>query len=278
VRNGLLRLCVVPVVALLAACASPREASPIPPFARVPYEPISRDAVAQIALREWRLFGSPVVGVQSYSQEKLERAQGLWQRVGEYWWLGVDSGSPESMWTGKHNEKGIEFPPDRDAAYPWSAAFVSYVMRIAGAGERFPYAADHAHYIDLAKRQSQHGGSRWLVTAARPQDYAPQLGDLVCRGRDEASNLTFDDLPVGRYFPAHCDFVVDLSTSGEIDTVGGNDQDAVTMKHVPLAQDGKLASPETWLVILRLGLNSAVAGDDPRPLVGRVAELPHERE
>jgi hypothetical protein len=261
VRNGLRHACLVSVVALMSACASPREDSHIPPFARVPYEPISRDAVAQIALREWRLFGSPVAdgSPQSYPREKPERAQGLWQRVGEYWWLGVDGGTPESMWTGKHDEKGVEFAPDRDGAYPWSAAFVSYVMRIAGAAGRFPYSSDHEHYIDIAKRQAQRKGSRWLVTAERAADYAPQLGDLVCRGRDEASNLTFDDLPVGRYFPAHCDIVVDTSTSGDIDVVGGNDQDAVTMKHVPLTQDGKLAAPETWLVVLRLELNAAIA-------------------
>ena len=34
---------------------------------------------------------------------------------------------------------GNEFPP-QDGDYAWSAAFVSYVMRIAGAGPRFPYS------------------------------------------------------------------------------------------------------------------------------------------
>jgi uncharacterized protein DUF2272 len=265
VRHGGIRLCLLPVVALLAACASikPNDAQ-IPPFARVPYEPISRDAVVAIALREWRLFGSPMADdPQSQAaggfHEKPERQQGLWQRVGEYWWLGVAGGTPESKWTGKHDEKGAVFPPDRDDAYPWSAAFVSYVMRIAGAGSRFPYAADHAHYIDIAKRQAQRGDSRWLITAERAEDYAPRLGDLVCRGRDEASNLTFDNLPAGRYFPAHCDFVVDSSASQQIAIVGGNDRDAVTMKRVPVTADGKLLAPETWLVVLRLELPASVA-------------------
>ena len=50
------------VVVVLSACAAPQPApdAHVPPFARVPYEPISRDAVVAIALREWRLFGSPV--------------------------------------------------------------------------------------------------------------------------------------------------------------------------------------------------------------------------
>jgi hypothetical protein len=257
VRIWLARAC-VSVLTLLAACASPPDAH-VPPFARVPYEPISRDAVVAVALREWRLFGSPVVGESPPAQdavarEKPEREQGLWQRVGEYWWLGLDAGATESKWTGKHDENGAVFPPDRDDAYPWSAAFVSYVMRIAGAGEHFPYAADHAHYIDIAKRQALREESGWLVTAERAANYAPRPGDLVCRGRDAASTLTFDDLPVGRYFASHCDVVTDTSSSQQIAIVGGNDRDAVTMKHVPVTEDGKLADPQSWLVILRLEL------------------------
>ena len=48
------------IVTGLAACAPavPEDAH-VPPFARVPYAPISRAAVVAIALREWRLFGEP---------------------------------------------------------------------------------------------------------------------------------------------------------------------------------------------------------------------------
>jgi hypothetical protein len=263
--RDLIRLVPLSALLLLAACATPPDEH-VPPFARVPYETISRDAVVAIALREWRLFGSPVadVGPQSESlantavspPEKPERQQGLWQRVGEYWWLGLDAGTTESKWSGKHDEKGAVFPPDQDDNYPWSAAFVSYVMRIAGAGSRFPYAPDHAHYIDIAKRQAQHKESGWIVTAERTEDYAPRPGDLVCRGRDEASALRFDDLPAGRYFPAHCDVVVDTSTPQQIAVVGGNDRDAVTMRHMPATPDGKLSAPETWLVVLRLEVDA----------------------
>lgn len=90
---------------LLTGCVSRRPDRHVPPFARVPYEPFARDAAVAIALREWRAFGSlvddslpdrehPVV-----PDVKPEREQGLWQRIGEYWWLGLDAGSPESGWT-----------------------------------------------------------------------------------------------------------------------------------------------------------------------------------
>ena len=237
----------------------------VPPFARVPYEPFSRTSVVAIALREWRLFGEPVdddppgTRPRPAPEDKPEREPGLWQRVGEYWWLGLDPGSPESAWTGEHDAQGHVFPAEQDGEYAWSAAFISYVMRIAGAGPHFPYAADHATYINIAKQMATGAASGWDVTAERPAAYAPQPGDLICMGRGHAASLTYDDLPAGM-FPAHCDIVVDTSVPGQIAVIGGNVDDAVTMKHVPVTADGKLAAPDgvildtryPWMVVLRL--------------------------
>ena len=96
----------------------------IPPFARVPYEPISRESVVAIALREWRLFGQPVdddppgTRPPPAPDEKPEREPGLWQRVGEYWWLGLNAGAPEAAWTGKHDEPAPSSRPTRTAISP----------------------------------------------------------------------------------------------------------------------------------------------------------------
>src|SRR5215469_14384848 len=106
-------------IALLSACAPvppPAAQSTVPPFARIPYQPFSRDAVVAIALREWRLFGSPVddnppgTYQPATPEDKPERQQGLWQRVGEYWWLAMNADAPEAAWTGKHDQSGITFP------------------------------------------------------------------------------------------------------------------------------------------------------------------------
>ncbi len=256
------------IAVVLSACVAPQVTPPdahVPPFARVPYTPISRDAVVAIALREWRLFGSPVDDSPpgnyrpATPEDKPERQQGLWQRVGEYWWLALNAGAPEAAWTGKHDANGNVFPADEDGDYAWSAAFVSYVMRIAGAGARFPYSASHSDYIDIARQQSLDHSARWLITAERPESYAPQQGDLICLGRGRARDLRYDDLPAG-HFPGHCDIVVDAAVPGQISLVGGNIDDAVTLKHVPVTPDGKLATPDgvvldaryPWMVVLRL--------------------------
>jgi hypothetical protein len=264
-------------LALLTACGAPPRPvadAQVPPFARVPYQPFSRGAVVAIALREWRLFGSPVDDDPpgSYrpatAEDKPERQQGLWQRVGEYWWLAMSAGAPESAWTGMHDGNGAVFPASQDGSYAWSAAFVSYVMRIAGAGARFPYSASHSDYIDLAKQMRLGRATNWLVVAEAPEAYAPQPGDLICLGRGAARDLSYDDLPAG-HFPGHCDIVVDSSVPGQISVVGGNVDDAVTLKHVPVTPDGKLATPDgrvldsryPWMVVLRLNVAGPLAVD-----------------
>jgi hypothetical protein len=234
----------------------------VPPFAKVPYEPFSRQAVVAVALREWRLFGQNVADPEAEATRviKPEREEGLWQRVGEYWWLGLNAGSHETVWTGKHDGVGEVFPPEEDGDYAWSAAFISYVMRIAGAGQRFPYSGDHADYINAARRESLGFETKWLVSAERVQDYAPRPGDLVCFGRGAARGLRFEDLPTPGLFTSHCDIVIDTTTPGQISVLGGNVEDSVTMNTVPVSGDGKLATPDgmvldtrfPWMAVLRL--------------------------
>ncbi len=199
-------------LAVLAGCAVRPDAH-VPPYARVPYQAITRRAVVAIALREWRLWGSRVDDAPPGSEappqpeQMAERMSGLWQRVGDYWWLGMDAGTPESRWTGEHDAAGAVFPAAESGRYAWSAAFVSYVMRVAGAGPRFPYSDAHATYIDIAREMAAHQVHGWLVVAERPDAYAPEPGDLICMGRAWAAGITYDRLPSGR-FPAHCDIVV----------------------------------------------------------------------
>ena len=224
----------------------------MPPFARVPYEPFSRDAAVAIALREWRAFGSPVDDSLPDREHpvvpevKPEREQGLWQRIGEYWWLALDAGSPESGWTGRHDAEGRVFPPDDDGRFAWSAAFVSYVMREAGARDGFPYSASHWEYVDAAFAQEPGV----LLRTERPAAYAPQDGDLICIGRESARGIRYDDLPAR--FAGHCDVVVGTAP-GELTVVGGNVNDAVTMKHVPVTDTGTLATPDGTVVDPRYG-------------------------
>lgn len=258
----------LPVLLALAACGTRPAPAPapavvavppaadehVPDFAKRPFEPFGRANAVGIALREWRGFGS-VVNDDPPDAPPLprnlrpDRQPGLWQRVGEYWWLGQDAGTRESGWTSKYDEFGQAYGGDAPA---WSAAFVSYVMRSAGAGDRFRFSPLHADYINAA---AQGLGA---VRTERPSAYAPQPGDLICVSRASARGMRFDDLPAPRFF-AHCDIVV-AANPGQLQVVGGNVVGGVTMKTVPTTASGTLADPEgrvvdprfDWFVVIRV--------------------------
>jgi len=228
-----------------------------PPFARVPYAPFSRAAAVAIALDEWRLWGMRVddTGGAGYVPTDAtigERQPGLWQRVGEYWWEGMNANAPEAGWTGKHDAKGRVFSVAVNGDYAWSAAFISYVMRLSGAGAEFPYAPDHATYINYAARAARGQVQDPLLIAEDPASYAPRLGDLVCFPRGAAQGLTFQDLPPAYAFPPHCSIVV-AGGIERISVVGGNVDDAVVLEHLHTNNQGELrGNRENWFVVLRV--------------------------
>ncbi len=260
----------LPLLLLVAACA----ARPVPPasvaasvvapdqhvpdFAKRPFEPFSRANAIGIALREWRAFGS-VVDDDPPDSHPLPRSlrpdkqPGLWQRVGEYWWLGQDAGSRESGWTSKYDEFGQVYEGDASA---WSAAFVSYVMRSAGVRDRFTYSPMHADYINAAAQGTAQGTG--ALRAERPEAYAPQPGDLICVSRGRRRAMRFEDLAGTRFF-GHCDLVAAVQP-GQLSVVGGNVDGGVTMKHVPTTVPGMLSNGDgqvvdsryDWFVVVRV--------------------------
>lgn len=253
---------------LVAACAAPKPSgdgtdgirlsapsldAQVPDYAKVPYEPFSRENAVAIALREWRAWGMQVndapPGLDLPLEVRGDRQAGMWQRVGDYWWIGQNGASQSSGWTGKYGEGGQEY---RTAPPAWSAAFISYLMRSAGAGDRFPYSPLHATYINAA------AGGNAIVSAQPPETYPVQLGDLICYGRRGAQRLRYVDLPTSNFF-GHCDIVVGAATN-ELTVIGGNVTAGVTMKHVPVTAQGTLATPDgsvldqryPWFVVLHV--------------------------
>ncbi len=228
----------------------------MPPYASRPDEPFFRANAVAIVLREWRAFGQamdddPPNTRPDAGENRPDRQPGMWERVGDYWFIGQDDGTRTQDWTSKYDGTGTEFPPGDDP-HAWSAAFISYVMRVAGAGSRFPYTPVHSYYINAAVE----GG--YAIKAYPLQDYAPLPGDLVCMGRGFAATMHFSNLPAPT-FPAHCDMVV-RTTPGQDVVIGGNVDGSVTLKHVPVTNDGKLAMPDgtvldtrwPWLTVIKV--------------------------
>jgi hypothetical protein len=276
------RLAALIVAVLPVACAAPPDTdidsdeapavtarqTNLPDFVRRPYARFSRADAIAIALREWRAFGQhidddpPDARPPPAAEDKPERQPGLWERVGEYWWLGQNVQRREAAWTGKHDEYGSEFSAGRDGNFAWSAAFISYIMRTAGAGSRFPYSPTHATYINIARRMSLGTARGWVMVAEAPDVTPPQPGDLICFARN-GKRIRFEDLPTRNQFPGHCDIVV-ASAGSILNVIGGNVDDTVTLKHVPTLPDGRLALPGgipvdtryPWMVVIRVLYNN----------------------
>lgn len=106
----------------------------------------------------------------------------------------------------------------------WSAAFISWVIRKAGAGSAFRYSSAHVEYVAAAK-QNRLANTTNLFKAYRIWEVAPRIGDLVCLER-ESSGVTYENVDDGNFRASHCDVVVEV-LPGKLITVGGNVSNSV---------------------------------------------------
>ena len=114
----------------------------------------------------------------------------------------------------------------------WSSAFISYLMRMAGAGDDFKYSQSHSQYIAQAVKNRKENNSK-KFKAYRPNEVKVQVGDLVCYPRQ--SGVGYDS-KAG--YKSHCDLIT--SVQGNIAVgIGGNVSDSVTKKNYAL-KDGKI--------------------------------------
>jgi hypothetical protein len=128
-------------------------------------------------------------------------------------------------------ELGLHYPGYSTA---WSAVFISWLMKTAGAGDYFLYSAGHINYIRAAYRNRGNLNRNrdnlirenpfWLYC---PNEVVIEPGDLVCKNRTDAttgaaSHYTCNNL-VGGPGLTHCDLVVDvISDFGYVEVIGGN--------------------------------------------------------
>jgi hypothetical protein len=134
---------------------------------------------------------------------------------------------------------------------PWSATFVSAMMRRAGlTRSEFAFSARHADYIADAR----DGYASAYQVLPTPAPVAP--GDLVCAGRGRTQLLPtgIDEVRAG--YALHCDVVVqvDLVTK-QAEAIGGNVQQTVARITIPLDDEGRVVFDESgarkWALVMR---------------------------
>jgi hypothetical protein len=125
-------------------------------------------------------------------------------------------------------------------ATPWSAAFISYVLKQAGAGLNFNYAAAHRVYVHWAIQNAQAKPPIHPVQAHPVLVVRPRVGDLVCSWRDSRP-MSYDTLrrmaaPPSEH-PMHCDIVTEVEPN-KIWVVGGNKTPVGGAKACPPGETG----------------------------------------
>ncbi len=153
------------------------------------------------------------------------------------------------------------------AGHPWSAVFVSWVMRTAGAGTDFAYSRAHQTYVRAARANrlaARAGNPFW---AYRATEIAPQVGDLLCASR-QGSGATYDTIAGPASLATHCD-VVTRVLPGELRTIGGNVADTVGRKRILTGPDGRLqltgAQARFFAVVSVTGARPVLGGQPAPP-------------
>jgi peptidoglycan hydrolase-like protein with peptidoglycan-binding domain len=127
-----------------------------------------------------------------------------------------------------------------------SAAFISWVVKKAGAGNSFKYSSAHAVYTAWAK-QNKLSGSSSPFQAYRVTEVAPRVGDIVCK--DRGSGATYDNIREG--MSTHCDIVVEVQP-GKLTTIGGNLSDSVRTSPVTTDAQGRI-NQRDYFAVIRVG-------------------------
>jgi len=136
----------------------------------------------------------------------------------------------------------IETPSWQNEHY-WSAAFISWLMKVVGAGNEFEYSERHATYVrDSIYNANNEIGS---VRGFDSEITQPYYGDIVCKRRG-SSNATYGDVATNDTL--HCDIVTEINEDS-ITVIGGNVGNKVSRSEVSLNPSGYIDDEDYFVVI-----------------------------
>ncbi|MDP6579117.1 MAG: DUF2272 domain-containing protein [Vicinamibacterales bacterium] len=209
-----------------------------------------RRRIVDVAVQEWGFFGFTVVD-QTRDEpvgQTTRRGRRRWPRlspseaarvadsIAGYWTV-----TPQGSWIIESQNQRWNSSDGGSTRwrYPWSAAFVSWVMCEGGLGEssQFQRAVAHHTYIDQAIRARDGAASQAAFTAFDIGETAISPGDLLCSGRRPAYRTLADRRrQMGEGARSHCDVVVKLDAERDrILAIGGNVRGTVSLKLLPAA-------------------------------------------
>jgi hypothetical protein len=295
---------------LLAATANAADVCPTLRSQQSSADPATR--VAAVACNEYMIWYRPFIDrdgrlanstvMESETTLLGDSVSPAWRRVAGYWQesgllrqMGGFAGATDCAYAGN----GL-YPSPACRAFvvdnAWSATFVSWVMgRAALPG--FRASASHIDYVRAAYQGTETNAYQFLD----PTHARPATGDLLCYVRGTQQTLGHAGLlgVIGRGggLSMHCDIVVAANPGNDSTAylIGGNVQQGVTMRLLPLNRNGEFwslpqridggspCSPDNvkacnlnrqdWAVLLKLKPAAALA-QLPRPAPPATSIMP----
>ncbi|MFT8243767.1 DUF2272 domain-containing protein [Roseomonas sp. BN140053] len=125
---------------------------------------------------------------------------------------------------------------------PWSAVFVSWCLKQAGAKtSEFLFAAAHSRFVHWAINNAET--NRGLFRAFPFREVSPAVGDLV-QWNQPGNTFDFAHAEAHAQYPSHSAIVVATGqdASGRfVQTIGGNEGDSVRRTRIQLDHTGLIA-------------------------------------
>jgi len=170
-----------------------------------------------LAKKEWRAWDKG---------KAKETDSAMYGRLKRYW---NNVGWDESRWT--------------PSSQPWSASFISTIMKDGGAKGDFKYSSSHSSYIVQSIKNKKENNKN-PFKGYKPSDVRVKRGDIICYSR-AGSNADYNTTSS---YKSHCDLVVKVK-KGLVKTIGGNVGHSVNEKEVKTDNKGKLQDSKYFVVI-----------------------------
>lgn len=184
----------------------------------------------RLANEEWQKWGKTTLDENNkvIVSGGKEYEQGYVDKVGDYW-----------------NDINYSYDGnDRDVA--WSSAFISSIMKRAGAKSNFKYSASHSEYIRDSIQNRLQGLKKGFI-GYRISEKPLKVGDLICYSREDMADMYNVTTP----YKSHCDIVVKVN-KGSVEVIGGNVNQSVSKKILKTDSDGYLVDKNyKWFALIK---------------------------
>lgn len=209
---------------------------------------------------EWEWFGKDEAdgADKKVNGKPKEAVKPYSDRVGDYW-LTIPTAEYDSLVKGFAKALGKLDGTVREL--PWSAAFISYGMQRAGAGNQFPYSAGHTRWIVKSIQNRKDGKINAALVGYKTKEFPLQVGDLV--GAPRENGVTYDNAIAKGWFKSHTDVIVEVDQANKrAYAIGGNVGQSVARTKLKIDADGMLTDTgRPWFVHIRN--NIALKPDGP---------------